>query len=228
MGTLTISGIGIKNAIPDIASIRASVQATKETTQEALTVANEGMASLIAKLDELGLDKKDRQTAHFSVRPKFKQDDDGRYQHDQITGWTVQNTLVVKIRNLSQLGVILTLAGEHGSVNGPSFSNSNESALLDEARQLAMKDAIRKAQLYAEAAGVSLGGIIEIAEQSHQQPYAVKAMRMSVLCEDVDSGPAPVEAGEQTLSMSIHAVFEMAGNVTTEAEEEDDEDSFID
>lgn len=228
MGTLTISGIGIKNAIPDIASIRASVQATKETTQEALTLANEGMASLIAKLDELGLDKKDRQTAHFSVRAEFKKDDSG-YQHDQITGWTVQNTLVVKIRNLSQLGVILTLAGEHGSVNGPSFSNSKESALLDEARQLAMKDAIRKAKLYAEAAGVSLGEIIEIVEeQSHQQPYAAKAMRMSVCCEDVGSGPAPVEAGEQTLSMSIHAVFEMSGNVTTEAAEEDDDDSFID
>jgi hypothetical protein len=78
--------------------------------------------------------------------------------------------------------------------------------LQDQARRLAVADATRKAKLYAEAAGVTLGNITMISEQIASPPVPVyaKAQRM-----DAAAASVPVEAGEQLIQVQLNISWEI-------------------
>jgi uncharacterized protein len=216
MGTLTINGIGKKRAMPDIATIAATIRVTEDTTQKSLCNANEKMASLIQVLDNLAIHEKDRQTTQFYVKPKHRRGTEGELR--EIIGWTTCNALSITVRDIAKIGELLSATGQHGEVDGMHFSNSQADALLDEARQLAVKDAIRKAKLYCEAAGVTLKKIIEINEQqNYYASYGREAIVMAAC--NTGNNSAPIETGEQTVSISVHTVFEITGDVATKAED---------
>ncbi|MGB3148378.1 MAG: SIMPL domain-containing protein, partial [Paracoccaceae bacterium] len=89
------------------------------------------------------------------------------------------------------------------SLNGVTFGLQDQTAALDDARRAAIADAQRKANLYAEAAGVSLGGVLSISEQgSSQPPYMPVRMEMAAKSADV-----PVSAGELSLGVTVTVTF---------------------
>jgi uncharacterized protein len=78
--------------------------------------------------------------------------------------------------------------------------------LLEQARQNAVADAKGKADLYARAAGFTLGKVMSLTEEATPSPRPM-ARAMAV------SGPAvpvPVEAGEMTLSARVRVVWSLA------------------
>ncbi len=67
--------------------------------------------------------------------------------------------------------MIDTLVGAGANdIGGINFSVSNASKLLDEAREQAIADARRKAEIYAKAAGVTLGAPLSISEEGAPGP----------------------------------------------------------
>jgi uncharacterized protein YggE len=120
----------------------------------------------------------------------------------------VQNQLTVKVRDLTALGGILDKVVTLGSnqLSGIRFSIDEPETLMDEARQDAVKDALRKAKLYAGAAGVSLGEIMSISESgtSMPQPYYAKDMMMRA-----EAASVPMAPGEQTLSANVTLVIKI-------------------
>ena len=82
-------------------------------------------------------------------------------------------------------------------IRGISFLISDASKRLDEARGQAIADAKRKAELYASAAGVTLGPAVTISEQTN--PNFVPMRRMAAAMP----AAAPVAPGEETLSVSV-------------------------
>jgi hypothetical protein len=89
-------------------------------------------------------------------------------------------------------------------LHGVGFDISEKEALLDRARIAAIQDARRKAEIYAEAAGVHLGRVISISEATQGVVYQRVEMTMAR-----DAGP-PVAEGEQTLSATVQMVFAIA------------------
>ena len=79
----------------------------------------------------------------------------------KISGYTVTNSVTVHVRELGILGDMLDKEVSVGAntINGISFAVEDPSKLYDEARKAAFADAKGKADLYADAAGVSLGSI---------------------------------------------------------------------
>ncbi len=71
--------------------------------------------------------------------------------------------------------------------------------LLDEAREQAFADARRKAEIYAKAAGVTLGAPLSIAEGSASVPMFRSKMVMAPMV-----AAAPVAQGEETLSVTVN------------------------
>jgi uncharacterized protein YggE len=76
---------------------------------------------------------------------------------------------------------------------------SQASKLLDDARTNAIADARRKAEIYAKAAGVTLGEPLSISEEGAAAPV-FRAGKMAV---GGMAAAAPVAQGEETLSISV-------------------------
>ena len=172
------------------------------------------MREVIDTLKQAGIAEKDIQTSNFSVQPKFvypKASSTGERKPPRIVGYTVSNNAAVAVRDLDALGSVLDGVVSAGSnqVHGVSFSIAEPKPLQNEARRQATADAIAKARLYAEAAGVALGDIQSISEQGGYRPpqpvlrHTARAMAM----EAADA--VPVAQGEQSVEMQVHITWEI-------------------
>ena len=128
------------------------------------------MSSLFRQLSKAGIDEKDIRTRNFSVSPYYE-----RYERNKprlIAGYQAANQVTVTVRDLKQLGRLLDSVVSAGSnrVNGVQFSVAEPEKLLDQARRKAVKDAMRRAHLYADAAGAGLGKILQIQERGTRYP----------------------------------------------------------
>ena len=85
--------------------------------------------------------------------------------------------MTVRLRDVAKLAnVIDTLVGAGANdIGGIDFSVSNASKLLDEAREQAVADARRKAEIYAKAAGVTLGAPLGISEEGAPGPMPYRS-----------------------------------------------------
>ncbi|GHA16484.1 SIMPL domain-containing protein [Devosia pacifica] len=203
--TISVQGTGEVAAAPDMAQINSGVTTQAKTAREALDANNEAMEQLISALTGAGVERRDIQTSQFSVNPNYAysdaRDSSGYTQPPRIDSYQVSNTVTVIVRDLDELGAILDSSVDVGAntINGINFSVADPTDLYDEARRAAVEDARRKAQLYADAAGLELEELESITEGgnvSPPQPYAMA--RMDAVAESV-----PVETGELTFSISV-------------------------
>lgn len=206
--SVTVIGTGEVNARPDMAQITVGVLTEAKTAAEAMQSNNTAMEKLIDLLKQQGLEEKDIQTTNFSVSPQYRQDQP-RQAHEppRIVGYQVSNLVQIKVRKLAGLGGILDEVVTAGAnqVHGISFSIAETEELLDDARQKAMESALRKAQLYARAAGMNVGKALLIQEATPNVPRPVSAgVRMAMAQSAV-----PIASGEQSLSASVTVTYEL-------------------
>ena len=76
------------------------------------------------------------------------------------------------MRDITKVASIIDVLVGAGAneIGGINFMVSQASKLLDEAREKAIADARRKAEIYAKAAGVTLGAPISISEEGSGRP----------------------------------------------------------
>ncbi len=202
---ISLTGHGESRMVPDMAVVNAGVSSEAATAAEALKANTEAMNKVMAALKGSGIADRDIQTSNFSVQPRY---DYNNNSQPRLTGYIVSNTVTVSVRKIDSLGTLLDQLVQSGSnqINGVSFDVTDPQAALDEARKLAMADATRKAKLYAEAAGVSLGPIMSVAEgQRYEPPMPMRGKAMMAEA----AAPVPVAAGEQVLAIDVNVVWEI-------------------
>jgi uncharacterized protein len=209
--TLSLSGHGEVSVAPDMAVITSGVVTEADTARAALDANTAAIGAVIAAIKEAGIEARDIQTSDFRVEPRYvypRKDDE--QQAPRIVGYTVTNAVTVRVRDLSKLGAVLDQSVSVGAnrIDGISFVVTNSDAHLDAARALAMRDAIRRAEVYAGAAGVRLARILSISESGGYTPVVRKADTMMMRAEAAP--PVPVEAGEQTLSIDVNVTWEIS------------------
>lgn len=203
--TIVVNGLGESSAAPDMAIISIGVSAEGETAGAALREANARMKSTIDALKKDGIAPKDLQTSNLSLQARY--DYEPRNSPPKLIGYTAENTLTVRLRNLDKAGAVLdrTVASGANRMNGFSFGFADQSALLAEARHAAVADARQKAELYAAAAGVKLGPVMRISEGGSYGPQPIAAERIVMSAAKADS--VPIESGEQTLNATVTIVY---------------------
>jgi uncharacterized protein YggE len=176
------------------------------TAREALTASSAAMSEIIAYLKQTGIDAKDIQTVNFSVSPVHVYDSNNQ-QPPRITGYDVSNELHVTVRKLADLGRVLDDAVSKGSnqIHGVQFTIAEPRTLEDQARKAAVADALVKAQLYSQAAGVVLGPILSIAETSQPPVPVYRAERMAAQADSA----VPIAEGEQVIEMHVNVTWEI-------------------
>jgi uncharacterized protein YggE len=204
--SVSVTGEGHAYAKPDQAQISMGVTSDAKTAAVALKTNTDKMTSLFSTLKSKNIADKDVLTSNFSVNPQYRYDNINGQQRASIVGYQVSNEVTVKIRNLPSLGDILdaVITAGANNVNGISFSLAEPGSVMDQARQKAMADAKRKAELYAGAAGVKVGRVLYITESSGsiQPPRPMMMMARAAVSDAV-----PISAGEQESTASITVIY---------------------
>jgi uncharacterized protein len=192
--TVTVTGQGDVAGRPDVLDVNLAVEATSPTVAEALKRANTAAARIRDTFVHGGVAKDDLQSSGVTINAMRK--DDGT-----VTGYTVNQGLTAKVRNLPRAGALLSAAiasgGDATRLNGASFSIDDDTALLAEARKLAFADARKRADLYAREAGRSLGRVVKVTEST--PAYWPVAGQQKYAAADA----VPLEPGRQQLTASV-------------------------
>jgi uncharacterized protein YggE len=203
--TISVSASGSVDVAPDMALLTMTVRREAKTARAALDSNNAAMAGVQQAMQALGVAKRDLQTSGFSIRPLMSRPN--RNQPDRtpkVIGYAVQNTLSMRVRDLTAVGSLLDKAVTLGVNQGGQiqFTNDNPQAAISEARTKAMQAAIAKANTLVSAAGVGLGKILTISETSRApRPMPMARGRVAAMAE---SGAVPVQAGENSYSVSVN------------------------
>ncbi|BCG86524.1 MULTISPECIES: SIMPL domain-containing protein [Mesorhizobium] len=205
---IIVSGEGEATTPPDLALLSLSVMREAKTARAALDANNDAMAAVIAAMKAAGIKDRDLQTAGIQINPRynFTNKPDGS-QEAELVAYQVTNTLAVRVRDIDKTGEILDKAVSLG-VNqggGISFTNDNPDATITEARKKAVANAIAKAKTLAEAAGVSIGRVLEISDQN----IAPAPMAINAKAFDAARSAVPTQAGENAYNVQVTVTFEL-------------------
>ena len=159
---ITVTATGQVATIPDQARISSGVTTEAATAADALAKNTAAMKKVIAGLKEAGIAAEDIQTSSFRVEPRYTRPRNG--EAPRIDGYRVVNQVQVVARDLDRLGEVLDKLVSLGATDmgGLNFEVSQAETLRDEARKEAIANALRRAKLFAAAAGAEVGEVLLI------------------------------------------------------------------
>ncbi len=215
--TISVTGTGRVQAHPDVAEVQVGVRTEAPTAAGALQANNAAMTRLLQVLNERGVAQKDRQTTQVQVSPLYSppqlrqrlRGEDWTETVQRIVGYRVENSLRITARQLDKLGSLLDALIEGGAnqLRGITFQVEHSEELLDKARTGAMIDALRKARILAESAGVAVGSPLRIEE--HAGRIVPPPPRSYAGAAVAAPSAMPISAEEQELSVTVSVVFEL-------------------
>ena len=196
--TVRASGDATVTVKPDQAKLSIGVVTQARTAEEA---ASQNASRTTAVLDQLkqavGPDGEIK-TTNYSVNPNYIYPHNGGQR--AITGYSANNTVLVTVNNLSNVGKVIDAATQNGAneVNNIQFTLRDEQKARSEALAMAAVKAKANAEAMAAALGLKVEGVLS-AESSGgpvQPRYAPMAMMARA-----EAAPTPVETG----TLDIHA-----------------------
>ena len=168
---------------------------------------------MIAFVKAQDVDPKDVRTTQYSVSPRypFYNCRTDVCPAPEISGYTVNQTVEVKIRDLSKTGIVLSGVVKNGanSVSQLIFTLDDPEKIQAEARAEAVKKAKEKAILLAEAGGFKVGKIISIYESVPGFPYGGGYDDSLKYLAAPAEAPPTTEPGSQEVTASVTVTYEM-------------------
>lgn len=197
---VTVTGEASIAVAPDMAVVRVGVGSQGKNARDASDANAKAMTAVIAAIKNSGVAERDIQTSQLSLQPQY---DSSKTGTARLTGFQATNQVTLRIRAISDLASVVdrAIAAGANEMSGIEFVVSQQSTLLDHARADAVADAHRKAEIYAQAAGVKLGPAIAITDEgASPPPRPMQALR---------AGAVPVAPGEQTLRAMVTVSYEL-------------------
>ncbi|MEM5543036.1 SIMPL domain-containing protein [Sulfitobacter sp. AS92] len=203
---IIVTGQGSVAAAPDMATITLGVTEEAASAKAAMDKVTEAVAAILAQLDAQGIAARDRQTSRFYLRPVHDRRPIEDGAPPRITGYEAGNSVTVKVRDLDRLGAMMDAVIDEGAndFNGLDFGLQDPKDALAEARKAAVTDATERARQLADAAGVKLGTLLRMTENSHSQPKMFEAARMGMAMDSA------VAEGEVELQAEVSMTFAIA------------------
>ncbi len=206
--SITVIGQGEAAGPPDLATINAGVQTLAPTVVESSGENQAIIERIMQALEKEGVAAIDIQTADYSIWPEQQHDPRGSGEIT-ITGYRVNNTVRVTVRDIDRLGKILAAVTNAGAnaIHGIGFSVEDSAALEAEARTAAMADARARAEALAELAGVSLGKVLAITTSpGGGYPVPMMGGRMDM----AQSASVPgISTGQLSISVQVQVSYEI-------------------
>ncbi|MEG8040389.1 SIMPL domain-containing protein [Sphingomonas sp. LR60] len=203
---LDVTATGRVSRTPDLATITAGVVTQAPVAAAALAENAQRMDAVIKALKAAGLAARDLSTSNVALSPQY------RYQDGKppvVTGYQASNSVAIRFRDIAKAGAVLDALVRAGAnqIDGPNLSLSDPDAALDEARTQAIAKARARAELYAKAAGLSVGRIVainEAGENGGDRPRPMPMMARAAVQSEADTVVLP---GETDVTASVNVRF---------------------
>ncbi|MCU1362870.1 MAG: hypothetical protein JWM55_698 [Acidimicrobiaceae bacterium] len=202
--TISVTGSGTASGEPNTMSFQVGVQTVAVNAKAALEHNNAKMKALEASLLSNGVTKKNLQTTGLNVYQNTN-------NRGAVTGYTVQDSLNVTTHDLQKAGALLGAAaksvGNDIQLSGVTFSISNQSAVLAQARAAAMRNAHTEATQIARGGGTTVGHIVRVTDEENTGsgivlPFAEAAAKTA--------SSVPIESGSQSVNVQVKVVYSLA------------------
>lgn len=210
--TFDVTGNGEVTSSPDRAEITVGVQTSEPSVQVAQEKGNQIIKKITDDVVSLGVEKSDIKTINYSLYPNY----DYRTGNQKITGYALNVSLQIKIKDFSKINQVVDSATRNGAnqVGGVNFtlSEDKQRELETQVREQAITRAKEKAETLSKLAGVRLGKIVNVSENNQNggpTPILMYAKDAAVGAGGGSSAPTTnVEPGSTTFSMSVTLSYE--------------------
>lgn len=204
-GQLTVTGQGHVESVPDMATVRLGVTGQAKTAADALRENSAATRDVLDRVMAAGVEARDVQTSGLNLSPIWNNRQSSNGEQPDIVGYMVTNQVTVRVRDISLVGQVLDDVVQNGAntFNGLEFGLQDPGPATDEARKRAVAEALRKARIYADAAGVTLGAITEINEAGDYAPQPMLRREMAM------SDAVPIAEGEVSVGSTVTVIFEI-------------------
>ncbi len=204
---ITVQGTAIISLKPDMATLSLGVDTQAATAALAQSNASKAMAAVIDAVKKQGVADVDLATQGINLNPMYG--DQAVNGSARVTGYQASQSLSVKVHDLEKVGPVIDAGVAAGatSVGGVGFSLADPTSATDQARQMAVNDAHKRAQALASAAGVTLGAPISITEELATQPPVYYAA--GVASDKAGLAPTPIQAGTTDVTVTVDVVYQI-------------------
>lgn len=155
---VTVFGSALLRVPPDVGSLLFTVARTAKKPREAFALAREGAAAVAKYLKSVNI--ADVRSSRVTLQHDYTYSGGER----RLVGYLARIGFSVHLRELDRVEEVLTAVVEAGAnqVDSVSFETTRIREVRAEARTLAVRSAREKAELYAQAAGITLGAVVQI------------------------------------------------------------------
>ncbi|MCR4328528.1 MAG: SIMPL domain-containing protein [Patescibacteria group bacterium] len=210
--TIVVSAEGKTIAVPDIAELSFSVVSQGKNPSDLSESNSQKMNAVAEFVKGEGIADEDIKTTAYSLSPSYRHD--YSTQRNFITGYSLTQTLTIKVRELDKVANIiagLTPLGVN-QIGGVNFTVEDPERYLSDARKNAFEKVQIKAREIAEDAGVLLGDVVNASEYQNYPPVPYL---MSASAEALGRGgsSAPtvptIEPGTTEVTLNVSVTYEI-------------------
>ncbi|MBI5731876.1 MAG: SIMPL domain-containing protein [Candidatus Magasanikbacteria bacterium] len=206
--TIALTGEGKVTGAPNIAVTEIGLLTEKEDVASAQKENTEKMNKLISEVKKLGIAVDDIQTTQYQIYPKY----DYSNGKSVISGYTVSQSVSIKIRDLAKINAVLAKVGEVGvnQVSNLSFTIDNPEELKAAAREKALTNVKAKAVALAKDLGVKLVRIVSFNEYAPENQAYPMYKNMAEGMGGAGATPSPdIQTGTLEVKVSVSVIYEI-------------------
>ena len=212
--SFSVSAEGEAISIPDVAQFTFSVINEGGLNVTSLQESNINKTNqIIDFLKSEGVAKEDIKTQNYDLPPRYQYyswpRNGGVCPPAEVIGYTINQTISVKIRNFEKAGDILANTVQKGasSVSQLNFTIDDPTSIQDKARGEAIEKAKEKAKSIAKAGGFRLGQLLSIQERDYSTP--VYERFDSAIGIGGGLSVPKIEPGSQETKVTVTLIYEI-------------------
>lgn len=208
--TITVSAQGMATVTPDEADINFSVVTQGANPQTLSDNNNTKMGAVMQFISSQGIASSDIATTGYNLQPNYQWDKNT--SRNYITGYTLTQTVEVKVRDLTKVASALGGLAPLGvnQIGGVNFTFQDPDKFIALARADALTKAASQANQMAAQAGTSVGEVVNINESHYfpgpQPVYAMSAGLGGAMAAPVTPSIAP---GTQDVTDTVTITYEI-------------------
>lgn len=216
---LVVSGSGTVYMQADLVSASLGVTMSGEDLAGVQQQANATVNAICEALKNAGLDEDSISTNYIYINPRYEYISDSSMansggEQQVIVGYTVNNSMTIVTSEIDKIGAYIDAAFAAGAntFDSINFSVVDDTQARNQALELAVEDARRKAEIIAAASGKVLGEIERITEGNSGGYYAngtAGGARFAMVESAAYDAGTTVRAAQINISAQVEICYEL-------------------
>lgn len=202
---ITVNGVGMVTAKPDMAVINIGVETSHKDSKTAQAENTKLSNQVLEALKKANIKEEDIKTGYYNMyQERYYNTPDGKPAEGD---YKVTHSFEVTIRKIEDAGSIIDIASKSGAnqINSIRFAVSDSSKYYNEALKAAVNNAGGKAEALSSALGVKIGKPVKVIENSYSEPVYGRYMDASP--EMMKEATTPITAGELEIRAQVQVTY---------------------